>query len=290
MARVPMPGRLSERHAVKVVLRRAKLHTVCEEARCPNMGDCFGRHTATFLVLGDTCSRNCGFCSIGHGRPAPPDADEPRRVAEAVGQLGIRHVVITSVTRDDLPDGGAGHFVGCLHEIRARNPGVTVELLVPDFAGQRSALETVLAEKPDVLNHNLETVPRLYRRVRPQADFRRSLQLLARAREAGGEVVVKSGLMVGLGETRQEVEEVLRDLARAGCQVVTIGQYLQPTRQSLPVERLVEEEEYRHYRRLGTELGLVVVAGRLVRSSYRARETLAGLRHGWTGRGKKCNI
>lgn len=277
MARILMPGRLSARHAVKMKLRQAGLNTVCEEARCPNIGECFARHTATFLVLGDKCTRNCGFCAIAHQRPASPDRGEPRRVAETIEQLGIKHAVVTSVTRDDLPDGGAGHFIDCLREIRSRRPARTVELLIPDFAGNRRALRRLLDDKPDVLNHNLETVPRLYRRVRPQADYDRSLQILTQAREAGG-VVVKSGLMVGLGEQRQEVEEVLRDLARAGCQVVTIGQYLQPTRNSLPVERLVPDEEFRNYYELGGELGLVVVAGRLVRSSYRARETLAVIR------------
>jgi len=266
-----MPGRLSDRHEVKVRLRQAGLHTVCEEARCPNMGECFRAGTATFLILGDACTRRCGFCAVSRDRaPLPPDADEPRRVAEAVQQLGLDHAVITSVTRDDLPDGGADLFAACIRHIRSRCPGTSVEVLVPDFRGDERAVAVVLHEHPDVFNHNVETVPRLYPEVRPGADFSRSLRVLTQAASTG--VVVKSGLMVGLGESEAEVGAVLADLRAAGCQWVTVGQYLRPVRDRLRVARQVEEEEYTRYRTRGESLGLRVVAGPLVRSSFRAAE------------------
>jgi lipoic acid synthetase len=274
---IRMPGRLSDRHEVKVRLRKAKLHTVCEEARCPNMAECFAADTAAFLILGEVCTRRCRFCAIAKGRePAPPDPDEPRRVAECVAQLGLSHAVVTSVTRDDLPDGGAGLFVECVREIRRRCPETNVELLVPDFLGDRRSLKLVLDARPEVLNHNVECVPRLYSQVRPQADFARSLTVLKQAAAIRG-VVSKSGLMVGLGETDQEVIEVISRLREAGCQAVVIGQYLQPTRDNLPVSRRVTPVQFEEYRRAGEEMGLVTLAGPLVRSSYRAREVYSSL-------------
>jgi lipoic acid synthetase len=272
-----MPGRLSDRHDVKVRLRKAGLHTVCEEAHCPNMAECFGADTATFLILGDVCTRRCRFCAIAKDRePAPPDPDEPLRVAECVSQLGLTHAVVTSVTRDDLHDGGAGQFVECVRQIRRHCPETTVELLVPDFSGDRRSLKLVLDSRPEVLNHNVECVPRLYPQVRPQADFARSLTVIRRAADSRG-VVAKSGLMVGLGETDEEVVEVLSRLQAAGCRAVVIGQYLQPTRDSLPVNRRVTTGQFGEYRRAGEEMGLVVLSGQLVRSSYRAREVYSSL-------------
>jgi len=274
---IRMPGRLSDRHEVKVRLRKAKLNTVCEEARCPNMAECFAADTATFLILGDVCTRGCRFCAIAKGRdPRPPDPDEPRRLAECIDQLGLSHAVVTSVTRDDLPDGGARLFAECVHRIRRRCPKTTVELLVPDFQGDRRSLKLVLDAKPEVLNHNVECVPRLYPQVRPQADFDRSLAVIRQAAESRG-VVAKSGLMVGLGETDEEVVEVLCRLQETGCRAVVIGQYLQPTRDSLAVSRRVTPGQFEDYRRAGEKLGLVMLAGPLVRSSYRAREVYSSL-------------
>jgi len=250
------------------------LHTVCQEARCPNLAECFGRGTATFLILGDRCTRGCRFCAVGHGRPAPPDPDEPHRVAKAAACLGLRHVVLTSVTRDDLPDGGAGHFAAAIQALRSRLPAVTVEVLIPDLKGSHAALEIVLQAGPDVLNHNVETVPRLYRTVRPGADYRRSLALLARAKALHPGLVTKSGLMLGLGERTTEVIQVLRDLRRAGCDLLTLGQYLQPADDQLPVVRFVPPDEFAAYGDKARSMGFRGVAsGPLVRSSHRA-ETL----------------
>ncbi len=274
MARVRLPGRPSDRHAVKVRLRRAGLHTVCEEARCPNISECFGARTATFLILGDACTRSCRFCGIArNASPSAPDPDEPRRLAETVRELELAHAVITSVTRDDLSDGGAGHFVACVERVRELCPSTTVELLVPDFRGRAESASAVLDARPEVFNHNVETVPRLYPLVRPEADLDRSLELLKRAagRDQG---LVKSGLMVGLGETDDEVWQVLERLAAAGCRVVTIGQYLRPARWNLSVERQVTREQYSEYRRAGQRLGIRVLAGPLVRSSWHAHEIL----------------
>jgi len=273
------------------LLDRLDLHTVCNEARCPNKGECFAAGTATFLVLGDRCTRDCRFCSVRHGDPAGRlDAGEPRRVAEAARRLGLRHVVVTSVTRDDLDDGGAAHFAAVTREVRRVLPSATVELLTPDFGGDRAALATVLAVWPDVFNHNLETVPRLYGAVRPSADYRRSLGMLATAAEtarrrsgrgeaekssaAGGALVVKTGLMLGLGERHDEVLAVLKDAATAGVRVVTLGQYLRPAPGCVPVERYVPPEEFTAWTAEGESLGLTVVAGPFVRSSYHAGETL----------------
>jgi len=267
-----MPGRPSERHAVRARLRRAGLHTVCEEARCPNLSECFGAGTATFLILGDACTRACRFCGVSTAAaPPPPDPGEPQRLARTVVELGLDHVVITSVTRDDLFDGGAAQFEACIRAVGAASPRATIEVLVPDFQGSQAALARVLAARPDVFNHNLETVPRLSPIVRPQADFERSLALLVRAREYG-QALVKSGLMVGLGETDEEVVAVLETLARIGCDAVTIGQYLQPDRSKRPVARQVPPESYELYRRSGRAMGLAVVAGPLVRSSWHARQ------------------
>jgi lipoic acid synthetase len=307
--------------ATGALLDELGLHTVCEEARCPNKGECFGSGTATFLILGDVCTRACRFCSVEHAsgggvRPgkafAPAggagpgsrhlDDDEPARVAEAAARLGLRHVVVTSVTRDDLPDGGAARFAATVAAVRARQPEATVEVLIPDLGGDEAALHAVLAARPDVLGHNLETVPRLYPEVRPQALYGRSLELLARTAtwarggaahgdprrpvaasappEAPGAAgvparpQVKTGIMVGLGETPGEVDAVLRDVATVGVDLVTIGQYLQPRRECLPVARFVTPPEFAAWERRGAELGLAVTAAPFVRSSYRAGEAL----------------
>jgi len=260
-------------------MRTLGLHTVCESARCPNIGECWEHRTATFMILGNVCTRSCGFCAVPSGRPlGPPDEDEPRRVAEAAAAMGLRYVVVTSVNRDDLPDGGARLFARTIEELRRRLPGCKVEVLIPDFRGNWAALEQVLAARPDVLNHNIETVPRLYRRVRRGAIYERSLELLARSRQYG--LVTKSGLMLGLGEQAEEVEATLRDLLAHGTQIVTLGQYLQPTPAHLPVVRYVPPEEFRRWKVLGEQLGFAhVEAGPLVRSSYHAFEQEQAARH-----------
>lgn len=253
------------------LLADLRLHTVCHEAHCPNIAECFEQGTATFMILGDTCTRGCRFCAVKHGRPAPLDPDEPERVAEAAARLGLHHVVVTSVTRDDLPDGGAGQFAVTVRAMRQRLPEATVEVLIPDFNGSRAALETVFAAGPDVLNHNLETVPRLYPQVRPQADYRRSLGVLAWAKARAPHVVTKSGLMLGLGERTMEVLQVLYDLRRSGCDLLTLGQYLQPTDRHIPVVRYVPPAEFSWYEDKAESLGFRgVAAGPLVRSSHRA--------------------
>ncbi len=267
--------------ATGALLDELSLHTVCEEARCPNKGECFAAGTATFLILGDTCTRSCRFCSVATatGRPAAPDQDEPVRVGEAAARLGLSHVVVTSVTRDDLPDGGAAHFAATIRAVRERVDGATVEVLVPDFAGDAGALAIVLRERPEALAHNLETTPRLYPQVRPTAGYERSLALLAAAaaQRAPARPAVKTGLMVGLGETGDEVDAVLRDCARNGVDLVTIGQYLRPGLSCLPVARYVPPAEFDDLRERGERLGLRVVAAPFVRSSYRAGEALAAL-------------
>jgi len=266
--RTRLPGGESYRR-VRAVLREGHLHTVCESARCPNCHECWNAGTATFLILGDACTRACRFCAIGSARPAPPDPGEPQEVARAAHLLGLRHVVITSVTRDDLPDGGAAHFVATVRAVRAALPQATVELLIPDFGGDAPALDAVLAVRPEVLNHNVETVPRLYAPVRPGADYARSLAVLRRAAARG--LVAKSGFMLGLGESAREVRELLRDLYAAGCRHVTIGQYLQPTRASLPVQRYYTEAEFAAWKARAGEMGFArVESGPLVRSSYHA--------------------
>ncbi|MBI3077394.1 MAG: lipoyl synthase [Deltaproteobacteria bacterium] len=263
-------------HGVKAVLRARGLHSVCEEARCPNIGECFARGTATFMILGDVCTRSCGFCAVKTGRPTGLDWEDPERVARAVQALGLRHVVITSVNRDEREDGGAPIFAETIRAIRRLSPGSTVEILTPDFKGSRAALESIFDRGgPDIYNHNVETVPRLYRQVRPQAVYERSLGVLAMAKSLGRGIPVKSGLMVGLGETRQEVAGVMRDLRAAGCDILTIGQYLRPTRHHLPVAEYVPPEVFRDYEAFGRQLGFpYVFAGPLVRSSYNAEEAM----------------
>jgi lipoic acid synthetase len=261
---------------VRGVMRDSVLHTVCEEARCPNLWECWNRGTATFMILGDVCTRSCGFCSVKTGRPSDIDWDEPRRVAEAVRAMGLKHAVITSVNRDEAPDGGAGLFAATIRAIRNLNSACRVEVLIPDFQGSPTALSTVLEAAPDVLAHNTETVPRLYPAVRPQARYERSFQVLQRAKDAGA--VTKTGLMIGLGETIDEVLDVCADLRRAGCDILTIGQYLQPTREHLPVLRYYRPEEFDLLRDEARSLGFAhVEAGPLVRSSYHAEEQAASV-------------
>ncbi len=257
--------------AVRELVARGGLHTVCQSARCPNIGECWAQRTATFMLMGNVCTRSCTFCAVEHGMPLPLDPDEAERVAEAVAILGLKYAVITSVTRDDLPDGGAGHFAATIRAVRARRPGCKVEVLIPDFGGAAAALDQVIAAQPDVLNHNVETVPRLYPVVRPQADYRRSLALLARAAEAG--LLTKSGLMVGLGETVEEVLATMEDLRAVGCRMLTVGQYLQPSTRHLPVHRFVPPQEFERLRAAGLAMGFShVEAGPLVRSSYHAAQ------------------
>ena len=257
----------------KAILRQLDLHTVCESANCPNIGDCFSRHTATFLILGNVCTRSCPFCDIRSGKPLPVDPEEPMRVAQAAASLELRYVVVTSVNRDELPDGGAFQFAAVIREIRARIPSARVEVLIPDFMGNKDALQSVLMARPDVLNHNMETVKRLYPRVRPAGRYPRSLELLRRVGELARGIPAKSGIMLGVGETVEEVEELLRDLRAHDCSMVTLGQYLPPSGSHLPLERYAPPEEFAHYREYGLKLGFRQVAsGPLVRSSYHAEE------------------
>jgi lipoic acid synthetase len=252
-------------------VRALGLHTVCQEARCPNIGECWGHRTATFMLLGDRCTRNCGFCAVTHGRPLAVDAGEPLRVAEAVARLGLRHVVVTSVNRDDLPDGGAAHFAATARALRRLLPACRIEVLVPDFQGNLASVAQVVASPIDVFNHNLETVPRLYRRVRAGARYERSLTVLHAAREGQAGLLTKSGLMLGLGETEEELLRVFSDLRAIGCDILTLGQYLRPSRDHLPVERYVPPEEFTDLRAEALALGFRhVEAGPLVRSSYHA--------------------
>jgi lipoic acid synthetase len=260
-------GRLQE------LMRGQVLHTVCEEARCPNIGDCWNRGTATFMILGDTCTRSCGFCAVKTGRPGTVDHGEPARVALAVQRMGLRHAVITSVNRDELPDGGAGIFAETIRWVRKLSPGTTIEVLIPDFKGDWDALATVTAARPEILNHNTESVPRLYHRVRPQAVYSRSLELLERAKSLDPGSYTKSGLMVGLGETFDEMRDVLRDLAARRVDILTVGQYLQPTPAHLPVVRYWHPDEFVALKEQALAMGFRhVEAGPLVRSSYHAEE------------------
>lgn len=267
-----MPLRQGDEYReLKRLMRAQHLHTVCEEAHCPNIGDCWNRRTATFLILGDTCTRACRFCNVKTGRPGPPDPDEPRRVAEAAQALGLRHVVITSVTRDDLPDGGAGFFAEAIRQVRAVLPDCTVEVLIPDFQGRIEPLRTVMDARPDVLNHNVETVPRLFRAVQPRNRYDRSLATLENAKRLWPQAQTKSGLMVGLGETPDEVLAVMADLRRAEVDILTVGQYLQPTRQHLPIARYYTPQEFEEFRQQGLALGFRhVESAPLVRSSFHA--------------------
>ncbi len=258
---------------VRQLLRENRLHTVCEEALCPNLWECFSRGTATFLIMGPACTRDCRFCAISPGRPGPPDPEEPSRIADAVGTMRLRYAVVTSVTRDDLPDGGASFFVETITTIREAHPEASVEVLIPDFRGDPLALSSVIEAHPDVLNHNIETVPRLYPVARPQASYRRSLGLLQRTKQTHSGIPVKSGMMLGLGETASEIEQALRDLAGTGCDILTLGQYLQPSKGHLPVERFVHPDEFDAWREVALGMGFAaVVSGPLVRSSYRAGE------------------
>jgi len=273
------PG--SRFYEIKEVLRAQRLHTVCEEASCPNIAECFGKGTATFMILGDICTRRCPFCDVAHGRPLAPEAEEPRHLAETIARLGLQYVVITSVDRDDLKDGGAQHFVECVRSVRERSPRTRIELLVPDFRGRvERALEILAAAPPDVMNHNLETAPRLYRKARPGGDYRHSLALLAEFKRRHPGVPTKSGLMVGLGESDEEILQVMRDLRAHDVDMLTVGQYLQPSPHHLPVERYVHPDTFAMLEREAGSLGFRHAAvGAMVRSSYHAdRQALdAGL-------------
>jgi lipoic acid synthetase len=270
--KVKSPG--GENYAeVRRLMRDLKLHTVCEEAHCPNVGECWNHRAATFLILGDVCTRNCAYCAVAHGAPDPLDAEEPRRLAEAVEAMRLQHVVVTSVDRDDLPDGGAGQYAAVVREIRLRMADTSVELLIPDFKGDAAALRTVVDARPDILNHNLETVPRLYRLARPGGRYERALELLRRAKAMDPLLVTKSGIMVGLGETWEEAVTALRDLRAAGTDLLTVGQYLRPSATHMPVARYWTPEEFAELRRLGMGMGYRhVESGPLVRSSYHAWE------------------
>lgn len=251
------------------LMRKSKLNTVCEEAKCPNLAECWNRKTATFMILGDTCTRSCGFCNVKVGMPTELDLDEPRRVAESVESMGLRHAVITSVNRDELKDGGASIFSETVRLIRERMPQTTIEILIPDFKGEEESFEIIMQNPPDILNHNLETVHRLYHAVRPQAKYERSLELIRWFKNKG--LRTKSGIMVGIGETREEVFELIKDLYDHGCEIMTIGQYLQPTKNHLPVHRFVTLDEFQSYKEFGLKTGLKAVeSSPLVRSSYHA--------------------
>lgn len=263
---------------LKNILRENRLHTVCEEASCPNLSECFSHGTATFMIMGDKCTRRCAFCDVGHGRPDPLDAEEPINLARTIAQMGLRYVVITSVDRDDLRDGGAGHFTACLREVRALSPTITIEVLVPDFRGRMEvALDAIAPALPDVFNHNIETVPRLYKQARPGSDYAWSLQLLQKFKHRFPGIPTKSGLMLGLGETNEEIQNVLVDLRRHEVDMLTLGQYLAPSRHHIPVDRYVTPAEFKHLGDYAKKLGFTKVAsGPLVRSSYHADKQAAG--------------
>jgi len=266
---------------VKRILREAKLHTVCEEASCPNIGECFGHGTATFMIMGDLCTRRCPFCDVAHGRPQPLDPDEPRHLAETIAAMKLSYVVITSVDRDDLRDGGAGHFVECIRAVRALSPATRIEILTPDFRGRADRALAILGQAPpDVMNHNLETVPRLYREARPGSDYAFSLALLRDFKAAHPDVPTKSGLMVGLGETNEEILAVMRDLRAHSVEMLTLGQYLQPSRHHLPVARYAHPDEFRMFEAEAARMGFANAAcGPMVRSSYHADRQAAGVVH-----------
>jgi len=272
-------GKASLARETRELLAEIGVHTVCEEAMCPNIGECYSAHTATFMILGERCTRNCRFCAVHHGAPEAPDPEEPELVARAAARLGLRYVVLTCVTRDDLPDGGAEQFVRTMDALRATLPGVGIEVLTSDFGGAYKSLARVLAARPTVYNHNVETVERLQTTVRPQAGYERSLGVLRTAAEHAGGALVKSGMMVGVGETDDEVDATLSDLAAAGCSIVTIGQYLRPSEAHLPVDRYVEPAQFAEYERMGLRHGLKrVLSGPFVRSSYCAAEAAADAR------------
>ncbi|MGC8553379.1 MAG: lipoyl synthase [Phycisphaerae bacterium] len=268
--RVKLPAGPGYTH-MRGIVDDNKLHTVCESAKCPNMGECWSRGTATLMILGDVCTRSCGFCHIATGRPPVLDLDEPRRVADAAARMRLKHIVITSVNRDELPDGGSAIWAATISNIRAASPGTTIEVLIPDFCGHWDDLDRVLDSKPDILNHNVETVPSQYRRVRPQAKYQRSLELLKRAKDRG--FTTKTGLMLGIGETDDELRQTLVEIRASRVDILTLGQYLQPTREHLPIDRWVTPEEFARWKAFGLELGFSVVeSGPLVRSSYHADE------------------
>jgi len=273
--RVPASPKIDE---IKKKLRSHKLHTVCEEASCPNLGECFSGGTATFMIMGDICTRRCPFCDVAHGRPNPLDQNEPKHMAEAIADMGLRYVVVTSVDRDDLRDGGAGHFVDCIRETRVLSPNIEIEILVPDFRGRMEvALELLQQTPPDVFNHNLETVPSLYRKVRPGSDYQWSLTLLKEYKARAPEVLTKSGLMLGIGEEISEVEQVMEDLRRHDVDMLTLGQYLQPSREHLKLERFVRPEEFDALAEKARSMGFKHVAsGPMVRSSYHADKQAHG--------------
>ncbi len=261
---------------MRALFDELSLHTICENALCPNLGDCFSQRTATFLILGNICTRNCTFCAVQKGVPSPVDEEEPQHLAEAVGKLGLRYVVITSVTRDDLPDGGASHFAKTITRLREKDKGIAVEVLIPDFGGSLYSLKMVVDAHPDVINHNLETVPRLYHEVRPKADFRRSIMLLEQVKRFDSHIATKSGVMVGLGETKEELLQVMEELRGIDCDLLTIGQYLQPSEQHHPIVRFLPPEEFTDYERIGKEMGFSDVASTpLVRSSFNAAQLYA---------------
>lgn len=264
---------------LKEMMRGLELNSVCEEAHCPNIGECWESGTATFLIMGDVCTRNCPYCAIAHGRPEELDEDEPRRVAEAIEKLALNHCVITSVDRDDLPDGGAWIFAEMIREIRARRPECSIEVLTPDFRGNEDAIKTVIDAKPEIFNHNMETVRRLHKTARPGGRYRRSLDVLRAGRGFDDEVLIKTGIMVGLGETAEDVDEFMTDALEAGVQILTIGQYLRPSEDHLPIDRYVSPEEFAQWKEIGESRGFLhVESGPLVRSSYHAREQVVGLR------------
>lgn len=266
--KVPLPAGKNF-HDVRKLIKQHHLHTVCQSAHCPNIGDCWGQRTATFMILGDICTRNCRFCAVISGKPLPVDRDEPKRVAEAVKMLSLRYAVITSVTRDDLPDGGASVFADTIREIKQAVPACLVEVLIPDFKGSESALSNVIEASPDVLNHNIETIPSLYPSVRPEADYQQSLKVLALAKQKS--MLTKTGLMLGLGETNDEVFAVMHDLREVDCNILTLGQYLQPSSKHLAIDRYLSPAEFNQFKKTGEELGFRhVEAGPLVRSSYHA--------------------
>ncbi len=264
---------------VRELLSRLRLHTVCQDAKCPNLWECFCKGTATFMIMGNICTRHCTFCAVGKGVPNPLDGEEPQHILEAAARLELRHIVITSVTRDDLADGGASHFAKVIKLLHEKRDGATVEVLIPDFLGFAEALQAVVGACPEVINHNVETVPRLYHRVRPEADYNRSLELLRTVKRIGQQIVTKSGLMLGLGETRDEVIEVLRGLREANCDLLTIGQYLQPSPSHHPVARFVSPEEFLQYEQMGRDMGFAAVASApLVRSSFKAAKMYTKVR------------
>jgi lipoyl synthase len=262
-----------ENRHVRQILKSQGLNTICESGRCPNKGECWSKGTATFMLMGSVCTRTCRFCAVNKGRPEPLDPTEPQRIVEAAKQMGLRHIVLTSVNRDELPDQGSNHFAATIRALYEEIPGIAVEVLTPDFQGHRECIATVLEAKPTVYNHNVETVPRLYKRVRPGSKYQRSLDVLRMSKEIDKNIHTKSGLMLGLGETREEVVEVMRDLRAVGCNFLTLGQYLRPTRDNLPVQRYVTPEEFDDLGKTGWELGFNMVhSGPLVRSSYHAGE------------------